>query len=210
MQVLDAISLGWDRLVADSGPRKSGDPLKRRTFLTSAASVFPVALTQPFALALEPSDSPTKEAHVVPSGQDRFGDTHSLGFSIIRFKTSTADTNGNVFVVEHSNLMPGGPPLHLHPEQEEWFYVMEGEVLFQVGEKRLQLKAGDSVLAPRKVPHTFTAVGSKPGKMLIAFSPAGRMEEFFREAAVPNGPPLDAAMFHKYDMVLVGPPIKAT
>lgn len=184
--------------------------MKRRTFLTSAASVFPIALTQPFALALEPSDSTTKEAHVVLSGEDRFGDSHSLGFSVIRFKTSTADTGGNLFMVEHSNLMPGGPPLHLHLEQDEWFYVMEGEVLFQVGEKRLQLKAGDSVLAPRKVPHTFTAVGPKPGKMLIAFSPAGKMEQFFRDVAVPNGPKMDAAIFRKYDMEYVGPPIKAT
>jgi mannose-6-phosphate isomerase-like protein (cupin superfamily) len=167
-------------------------------------------LTQPFALAIESSDSTTKEAQLVPSGEDRFGDSHSLGFSVIRFKTSTADTNGNLFVVEHSNLMPGGPPLHLHLEQEEWFYVMEGEVLFQVGEKRLQLKAGDSVLAPRKVPHTFTAVGPKPGKMLIAFSPAGKMEQFFRDVAVPNGPKMDAATFRKYDMEYVGPPIKAT
>ena len=191
------------------GPCKSGDSLKRRNFLTSAASFFPIALTQPFALALEPSDSPTKEAHVVPSGEDRFGETHSLGFSVIRFKTSTADTGGNLFVIEHSNLLPGGPPLHLHLEQEEWFYVMEGEVLFQVGEKRIKLKAGDSLLAPRMVPHAFTAVGPKPGKMLIAFTPAGKMEQFFHDVAVPNGPAMDAAIFSKYDMRFVGPPIKA-
>jgi quercetin dioxygenase-like cupin family protein len=94
--------------------------------------------------------------------------------------------------------------------QEEWFYVMEGEVLFQIGEKRLQLKAGDSVLAPRKVPHAFTAVGAKPAKMLIAFSPAGRMEQFFVEAAQQNPPLQDAALFAKYDMKLIGPPIKTT
>jgi mannose-6-phosphate isomerase-like protein (cupin superfamily) len=184
--------------------------LKRRSFLTSAASVIPIALTQPFALAVEPSDALTKEAHVVPSGQDRFGDSHSLGFSVIRFKTSTVDTDGNLFIIEHSNLMPGGPPLHLHLEQEEWFYVMEGEVLFQIGEKRLQLKAGDSVLAPRRVPHTFTAVGPKPGKLLIAFSPAGKMEKFFRDTAVPNGPRWDAAAARNYGIELIGPPIKAT
>ena len=86
-----------------------------------------------------------------------FGETRSLGFSRITFKTSTQETD-NVFIIEHENLLPGGPPLHYHLEQEEWFYVMEGEVLFQVGEKRLRLGAGESVLAPRKVPHGFTAV----------------------------------------------------
>jgi mannose-6-phosphate isomerase-like protein (cupin superfamily) len=142
--------------------------------------------------------------------QDRFGEARSLGFSQIRFKTVTADTGGNLFIIEHSKLKPGGPPLHLHLMQEEWFYVMEGEVLFQIGEKRLQLKAGDSVLAPRKVPHAFTAVGAKPEKMLIAFSPAGRMEQFFVEAAQQNPPLQDAALFAKYDMKLIGPPIKTT
>ena len=183
--------------------------MKRRNFLASAASVFPVALSQPFALAI---DAPTAsaEAHVVLAAQDRFGEARSLGFSKIAFKTATADTSGNLFVIEHSNLKPGGPPLHLHFAQEEWFYVMEGEVLFQVGEKRLQLKAGDSVLAPRKVPHAFTAVGEKPAKMLIAFSPAGKMEQFFIDAAKENAPLQDAALFARYDMKLMGPPIKAT
>jgi hypothetical protein len=46
--------------------------------------------------------------------------------------------------------------------------------------------------------------------MLIAFTPAGKMEEFFRETAVPNGPKLDAAMFARYDMQYVGPPIVAS
>jgi mannose-6-phosphate isomerase-like protein (cupin superfamily) len=156
-------------------------------------------------------ESPTAstEEHVVLASQDRFGQARSLGFSRIAFKTSTADTSGNLFVIEHSNLKPGGPPLHFHLMQEEWFYVMEGEVLFQVGEKRLQLKAGDSVLAPRKVPHAFTAVGAKPAKMLIAFSPAGKMEQFFIDAAKQEGALQDAAFFAKYDMKMVGQPIKA-
>ena len=144
------------------------------------------------------------------ASEDRFGEARSLGFSHIAFKTSTADTDGNLFVIEHSNLKPGGRPLHLHLMQEEWFYVMEGEVLFQVGVKRLQLKAGDSLLAPRKVPHTFTAVGVKSAKMLIAFSPAGKMEQFFIDAQKQAGSLQDAAFFAKYDMKIVGQPIKPT
>jgi hypothetical protein len=46
--------------------------------------------------------------------------------------------------------------------------------------------------------------------MLIAFSPAGKMEQFFRETAVPNGPQMDAAMSRKYGVEVVGPPLKAT
>ena len=182
--------------------------MKRRIFLKSAASAFPLALSQPFVLALEPSAEPSQEVHVVPAGKDMFDESRSLGFSRITFKTSTQET-GNVFIIEHDNLLPGGPPLHYHLEQEEWFYVMEGEVVFQVGEKRVRLGPGESVLAPRKVPHSFTGGSERPAKMLIAFSPAGKMEGFFREAAKPDGAKMDAALFRKYDMEMVGPPIKA-
>jgi quercetin dioxygenase-like cupin family protein len=184
--------------------------LKRRNFLKSAASAFPIALTQPFALATESSGTPLKEAHLVPAGQDLDGEARSLGFSHIAFKTSTQETGGNLFLIEHSNLLPGGPPLHLHLGQDEWFYVMEGEVHFQVGEKRLQLKSGDSVLAPRKIPHAFTGGSAKPAKMLIAFTPAGKMEQFFRDTAHGKVDLMDAALFRRYDMELLGPPLKAT
>jgi quercetin dioxygenase-like cupin family protein len=93
--------------------------------------------------------------------------------------------------------------------QDEWFYVMEGEVLFQVGDKRVKLGAGESVLGPRGIPHGFLGVGEKPARMVIAFTPAGMMEAFFREVAVPHGPAMDAAVFARYDMRYVGPPLIA-
>jgi mannose-6-phosphate isomerase-like protein (cupin superfamily) len=182
--------------------------MKRRSFLKSAVSAFPIALSQPFVLAGESTADLSPEARVVPAGKDMFDEARSLGFSRITFKTSTRETD-HVFIIEHDNLLSGGPALHYHLAQEEWFYVMEGEIVLQVGDKRLRLGAGESVLAPRKVPHAFTAVGDKPAKMLIAFSPAGKMEGFFREAAKPGAAPMDAALFQKYEMVLVGPPIKA-
>jgi quercetin dioxygenase-like cupin family protein len=182
--------------------------MKRRNFLKSAASAFPLTLSQPFALATESSDTPLKEAHLVPAGKDIAGEPHTLGYSRISFKTSPQETNGNLFLIEHTNLLAGGPPLHFHHSQEEWFYVMEGEVLFQVGEKRLRLKAGDSVLAPRKIPHAFSGAGAAPAKMLIAFTPAGKMEQFFQEIAHGKVNMMDAALFRRYDMELVGPPIK--
>lgn len=183
--------------------------MNRRNFVRSAAT-FPFALSEPFALAADPASFPIHEAHIVRAGDDIDGEKHTLGFSRICFKISSQETGGNFFLFEHSNLHPGGPPLHFHYDQEEWFCVMEGEVLFQVGEKRFQLNAGDSALAPRKVPHAFTAVGSVPAKMLIAYSPAGKMEQFFRDVA--NGRPAvwNAALLRKYDCELVGPPLKAS
>lgn len=184
--------------------------MRRRKFLKSAASIFPFALSQPFALGADASGYPITKEQVVPAGEDIDGAKRSLGFSRISFKISTQETGGNFFLFEHSNLRPGGPPLHFHYEQEEWFYVMEGDVLFQIGEKRFQLKAGDSMLAPRRVPHAFTAVGATPAKMLVGYSPAGKMEQFFRDIA--NGKPVvwEVALLRKYGCELVGPPLKAS
>lgn len=181
--------------------------MERRSFLKTAATFLPAAALPPFALGQVPPPASTSKIHVVEAGQDRFGETHSRGFSTILFKVAPSDTGGNLFVIEHAHLVKGGPPLHLHIRQEEYFYVMEGEVLFQIGDSRKLLRAGDSILGPRGVPHTFSSVGETPGRMLITFAPAGKMEAFLRATAIPNPPVQDAAFFRAYEMELVGPPI---
>lgn len=183
--------------------------MKRRSFLKTAAAVFPVAGFPSFAVGQIsagpfPAQAST-QVHLVPAGEDRFGESHSRGYSSILFKVMPAETNAGLFVIEHSGLTKGGPPLHLHLHQEEWFYVVEGEVLFQLGDERKKLRAGDAVLGPRNVPHTFSSVGEKPGRMLIAFTPAGKMEEFLRATSIPNPPVQDAAFFRRYEMELIGP-----
>jgi quercetin dioxygenase-like cupin family protein len=181
--------------------------MRRRSFLKTAAA-FPAGLTT-FALGQASSPSAADAGRAVEAGQDRLGETHSLGFSTILFKVLPRETSGGLFVIEHKDLGHGGPPVHFHLHQEEWFYVMEGEVLFQVGDSRKKLTAGESLLGPRGVPHGFVGVGEKPAHMIIAFSPAGMMEAFFRVAAVPNGPKMDAPLFARYDMQYVGPPLFA-
>jgi len=185
--------------------------LRRRSFLKSAAALpaglQAIALGQATTSGRPSAESAVDGIHPVGPGQDRLGETHPLGFSTILFKVLTRDAGGGLFVIEHKGLGHGGPPVHIHPHQDEWFYVMEGQVLFQVGSERKRLGAGESLLGPRGIPHGFMGAGEKPAHMIIAFTPAGMMEAFFRETAVPNGPPMDAAMFAKYDMEYVGPPL---
>ena len=183
--------------------------MKRRSFLKTAAAVLPAAGLGGLSLDRVLAAPSRDEIHVVPAGQDRLDKSHSLGFSSIGFKVLPRETGGGLFVIEHSHLVRGGPPLHYHPHQEEWFYVMEGEVLFQVGDKKARLGSGESLLGPRGIPHTFTAVGDKPGRLLIAFTPAGKMEEFFLAATRPDAPPLDAAFYRQFDVEVVGPPLMA-
>lgn len=182
--------------------------MKRRSFLKAASALLPVASFKSFAL--EQAALPAAgELHLVGAGQDRFGEAHSLGFSSILFKVATRDSNGALLAIEHENLLKGGPPVHFHLHQDEWFFVMEGEVLFQVGDHRKLLRSGESMLGPRMIPHGFCAVGEKPSRMIITFTPAGKMEEFFRHVAIPGGPAMTAEIFSRYDMQYVGPPVKA-
>ena len=178
--------------------------MRRRSFLKAIASVGPAAGMHDF-LASQAQVPASPAPHVVGAGEDRFGQPHTLGFSSLLFKVTPGETGGGVFLMEHQHLMPGGPPLHLHPNQEEWFYVMEGEVAFQVGEQRLHLRPGESVLAPRRVPHTFSSVSATPSRLLIGFCPAGKMEEYFRDGEKNPAHAGDAEFMRRYEMEMVGP-----
>jgi quercetin dioxygenase-like cupin family protein len=113
-----------------------------------------------------------------------------------------------LFIIEHTTRQKGGPPRHIHPHQDEWFYVIEGEFLFEVGHDRVTLRPGGSILGPRNLPHAWAFVGNNGGKMLISYTPAGKMEAFFREVTKGNSmPPQDKALFEKFDLILTGPPL---
>ena len=182
--------------------------MHRRNFLKSAALVVPVTgmhelLAGTASAQMHPA-APTPEIHVVPAGQDRLGTPRTRGFDSLAFKVLTADTGGELFVIEHTHMVPGGPPLHLHLYQDEWFYVMGGEVAFQVGDKRVQLKPGESVLGPRRTPHAFSSVAPQ-SHMLIAFTPAGMMEKFFNDSASDLKLAQTADFMDRYEMKWLGP-----
>jgi quercetin dioxygenase-like cupin family protein len=174
--------------------------MKRREFIRAGILSTP-------SLLLAQSQAVHHDAEVVPAGADYSGETHTLGFSKIFFKTSSADTSGALFIMEHDNLGKGGPFRHFHPAQDEWLYAMEGKFHVEIGDQKLMLKPGDSVLMPRKVPHVWAQVGETPGRLLIAFTPAGRMEEFFRDFGKTGKLPPDANAVRAYGIERVGPPL---
>ncbi len=156
--------------------------------------------------AVEAGPSST-QAQRLAAGADIYGEYHGLGVSHIDFKLCPADGNGP-FIIENVFHAPGGPARHLHYEQDEWFYALEGEFIIEIGEARLHLAPGDSVLAPRMVPHVWACVGDGRGRMLIAFMPAGRMEAFFREVTKADAmPPQTPALWQAHGMELLGPPL---
>ena len=106
-------------------------------------------------------DSKIRAAHFVPVGRDRFRGQREIPLTrtVIDIKVSTLDTGGGLSVDEITSLHKGGPPRHSHHEQDEWFYVVEGEYVIEVGEERYELGPGDSVFAPRKVVHVWAQWG---------------------------------------------------
>lgn len=87
--------------------------------------------------------------------------------NVLDVKVSGTDTDGGLAIFEQTSLSPGrGTPLHIHPLQDEVFYVLDGKYYFQVGEDKYHLSVGDSIFLPRKIPHAWTQVSEK-GKMLV-------------------------------------------
>ncbi len=143
----------------------------------------------------------------VAAGEDQYGEYRGLGVSSIAFKVYSQDPNG-LLILENTFHKKGGPARHLHHNQDEWFYAVEGEFIIEVGQERIRLNPGDSVLAPRKVPHVWAFVGDTKGRILIAFMPAGKMEAFFREVTKANAmPPQDPELWRVHGMELLGPPL---
>ncbi len=157
----------------------------------------------------ESSPTPPLIPHalLVAAGADCFGEHRGLGISSIAFKVTPPDSSG-LFILENTFHAKGGPARHLHYDQDEWFYVIEGEFIFEVGSERIRLQPGDSLLAPRKVPHVWAYVGDSRGRILVAFMPAGKMEAFFREVTKANAmPPQDPGLWRAHGMELLGPPL---
>ncbi len=155
---------------------------------------------------------PTKQGSRVPAGGDRFQRRRKIfGSMSIDYKVSGSDTDGDLFIIENTNDSKGGPPRHLHHEQEEWFYVVEGEYVAGIGDERYRLGPGDSVFAPRKMPHVWAHVGEGTGRLIVAFRPAGEMEAFFdamsRVKEAPSREELHG-LFRTHGMEVVGPPLE--
>ena len=111
--------------------------------------------------------------YVLAPGQAR---SHPGTFPTI--KAGAADTGG-LLTLSEGVLGPRtpGPPLHIHQDADECFYVVEGHLLIQVGEERHDLGPGCFAWLPRQVPHTFANVSASPVHLVGAAVPGG-IEEF--------------------------------
>ena len=112
--------------------------MKRNTFLHRLFGVG-IILANPFeAMAKSYGKNRKKTGFKIAAGEDRFQKPINL-FEGDTFyaKVSTKDTDGDLYIYESSRVKKGGPALHFHYSQDEWWYILEGEFIFKIDEQNL-------------------------------------------------------------------------
>lgn len=175
---------------------------ERRELFRSALAAISAAVL-PRVLAGQAPSTGVK----VAAGRDRFNKSRTIGVSSTTFEVATPDTLGDLFVMEQANTVKGGPPRHLHHDQDEFWYGLEGQYIVEVGTERCEVGPEDCVLGPRGIAHAWAFVGDSQGRLLIVYTPARKMQEWFERDRKKGEYMNDAALYHAFGMELVGPPL---
>ena len=153
------------------------------------------------------------QALVVGAEMDRWGRPIRTSAYEVWTKVSQTDTSQQWSLFE--GRVPSGlaVPLHLHHGQEEWFWVLGGSFVFEVGGQIHRLREGMSLLIPRQIPHRWKKTNDADGRLLILAQPADRLENFFeRMAGLSAEQQQDAAVWRSLyadcRMELLGPPLE--
>ena len=128
----------------------------------------------------------------------------------LTFKARGEQTGGVLTLIENVIAPGDGPPVHVHAEQDEAWWVLAGSLRFRLGDELAVAPAGSAVFVPRGTPHAFHNAGAEPARILVLFTPAG-MERFFDGwGALPPGASAPAAfrdLGAPAGMTVVGPPL---
>lgn len=110
-----------------------------------------------------------------------------LGTIGVRFMINGIESGGGFALVEHPmSARALAAPLHRHTREDEYSFILEGEVGALLGEDVLIGKPGDLIFKPRHQWHTFWNAGDRPARLLEIISPAG-FDQFFRELSDAGG-----------------------
>jgi len=103
--------------------------------------------------------------------------------ALAEIKATATDTGGQMTIIEVTEHPGAEAPLHVHHRDDEGFWVLEGDVTFEVGGTTIEASAGDFVFGPRDIPHRFT-VGGQGCRMLFILVPGG-IEDVIRATSEP-------------------------
>jgi quercetin dioxygenase-like cupin family protein len=126
-------------------------------------------------------------------------------------KATGEQTGGALGLIEHISVPVGfESPYHLHRDEDEIFFVTEGEVTFISGDRHFTGKVGSYTFLPRDIPHGFKVTGNKPARFFILITPSG-FEQFVIEMSdpAPSVEPPDMnklmALATKHNVEILGP-----
>ena len=107
------------------------------------------------------------------------------------FLVTGEESGGSYFAMEALVPTGGGPPPHIHRNEDETFYLLEGQITFRLGDDSVVARPGDFVNVPRGAVHCFRNDSSELARMVLTFTPAG-IEKFFEETLEPALDPTQA------------------
>jgi mannose-6-phosphate isomerase-like protein (cupin superfamily) len=143
----------------------------------------------------------------LPAGE---GESIQMGpDEVLLFKAVGEETNGVLDCLEVKAAPKAGPPEHIHHQNDEAFYILEGEFMVKIGARLLKATSGTFCFVPRGIAHTWQNVGMQPGRMLVTCTPGG-MDGYFKELSQVSSL-LDMSqvlpIVQKYHTEVVGPPL---
>lgn len=152
---------------------------------------------------------------VAKPGESRFAFSTAQQAALSPCKLNAQDSGGALSAFELNVVPQGGPALHIHHREDEWYYVLSGNFVFRVGGETHCLSAGSSIWLPRDIDHVWMNTGETEAKLLLICHPGG-FEKFFEEMGIAmEKTPAESDVSNqqmkeimaKYGMELLGPPL---
>ncbi len=192
--------------------------MKRRKFLSLGFGLSATSIVG--ALAADAQTTPVSHRErkpvLVKAGWSRLADGGVTPRPYQHTMVRSKDSEGRLaaFVLPPATYEHGayqGAPLHIHHENDEWIYVIEGEFVAEVDGIRYRLRTGDSLLMPMHLPHRWSAANGTRFGVIHLYTPAGKMDVFFDDPAnPPKHRPTEEEMkaeFANCGMTLLGSPL---
>jgi mannose-6-phosphate isomerase-like protein (cupin superfamily) len=153
---------------------------------------------------------PHRKVVVTKPGENRFAYIDPAMRSGAACKLTSEDSLGACSMFELVARPQEGPPRHIHHREDEWYYVLAGEFLFEVGGMRYTLPVGGSIWAPREIPHVWANTGTIEGRLILMCQPGG-FENFFDASAKGMMDKVSQVQMEqimtRYGMEMLGPPL---
>jgi len=143
---------------------------------------------------------------IIPPASDK---VYNVLGAPYRFLVSSAESGGAFALIEASAPPQSAVPLHQHTREDETFYILEGSLEVQCGDRSFSLKRDSTAFLPRNIPHSYANIQNVAAKYLVFITPGGFekcLEEFARlPAGQPPAPETMVAIGQKYGLQFLPP-----